>query len=389
MRLPAVHPFLLSLLKTGADSTAPARPSPESHDEWTTIVGDAVRHGLAAILYRRLNESGWIPKLPPAPMDELKAHVFKQAARNMSLAREAAAILRAFASRQVLCAPVRGLALAELLYGEITTRPMGDLDLLVRKEDLHAVAETLLELGFQAIDRRPGFARAYSNAMEFVKHSHGWVIVEPHWSIAYPPFADRVDMDAVWIRSTRGQVVGTDTWLLSPEDYLLHLCLHLIHRRDDAPLLWFYELDRFIRLTDVALDWSQVAQTARETGQTLLIAEVLERTRSLFETPIPQQVCSQVGWSAGDGVAHLLAGNSRADGRESLALFFAIKGLRAKMRYALALLFPSSEFMRVNYRLSSRSRIGFCYLRRIASLACKALKGILGLLAVRQGTLNR
>ena len=290
------------------------------------------------------------------------------------------------------CVPLRGPALADLLYGDATARPMGDLDLLVHKEDLQGVAVILKELGFQEMDRRPGFAQAFSYTLEFFKDGHSWVIVEPHWTIAYPPFADRVDMDMVWKRCVRGQVVGVDTWLLDRTDLLVHLCLHLIHRGDSAPLLWFYELDRLLRQEKTALDWAQVLLVARQAGLGLFLAEALGKVKSLFDSPIPDEVLSQlraqftacparaVGTSVESRMVRLLAGGSRVDGVESFALLFTIKGLRAKARYALALLFPSSQFMLLHYGLSSRKQLALCYLTRVVHLYWEGLKGVGGLL---------
>ena len=361
-------------------------PSSTEDQAWDSILSDAAAHGFMPLLYRWLNASGSDRQLPHPAIDRIKASAFRLAARNIVLAQELASILLTYETRQIPCAPVRGLALAELLYGDITARPMGDLDLLVRKDDLPSVAAALTGLGFREVDRRPGFARRYFNTLEFVKERHGSIIVEPHWTIAYPPFTDRIDMDAVWKRCVMGRVVGVETRLLAREDLLLHLCFHLIHRRDDAPLLWYYELDRLIRQTGAALNWPQVVLVAAEAGQALLLAESLEKVKGLFATPIPEQVFTQLEGSrtarrsAENRLARLLAGDSTADGRESLALFFALTGLRAKTRYALSLLFPSSEFMRLNYGPSNRRQLGLCYLARAARLAWEGLKGIGGLL---------
>jgi hypothetical protein len=378
MTPPAVHPFLMSLLRGAA--------APGEHD-WDTIVNDAVKHGLTSIVYGWLKVSASPPWPPPEVVDRIKAVVYSQAARNLRLAQELVSILRACKDRKIACAPIRGLALAEQLYGNIAARPMGDLDLLVRREALAEAAETLRESGYREIDRRPGFARAYSYTLEFVKDRHGWVIVEPHWTIAYPPFAERIDMEALWKRCARGQVVGVEAWRLSREDLFLHLCFHLIHRREDAPLLWFYELDRLLRQDGKTFDWAHVVEVARQSGQAVLLAEVLGGLKDLFNSPIP---VSQPGRSAARSMeqrmAGLLAGDSRADGRESLALFFTIKGLKAKLRYLCALLFPSPEFMRLHYGLSARRRLGLRYLARIARFAWEGLKGLAGLLVSTRPT---
>ena len=390
MTLPTVHPFLMGILR-GTDLEALVLPALEDQ-AWEKIVRDATQQELLPILYRWLKTSN-SGRMPPALiLDQIKERVWRLTAWNLVLAQELASILRAFEVRRVACVPLRGLALAELLYGDITVRPMGDIDLLVHKKDLPAVAETLNGLGFQELDRRLGFAQAFYYTLEFFKDRHNGVIVEPHWTIAYPPFGDRVNMDMVWKRCVRGQVVGIDTWLLDRADLIVHLCLHLIHHSDKAPLLWFYELDRFLRQEKAALDWSQVLRVARQTGLELLLVQVLGKVMDLFDSPIPDHVVSElrsqltphrgrvVGASVESRMVRLLANYSGVHGGEQFALLFTIKGLRPRFRYALALLFPSPQFMLLRYGLSTRKPLGLYYIARVVHLSWKGLKWLAGLL---------
>ncbi|MDD5559566.1 nucleotidyltransferase family protein [Candidatus Methylomirabilis sp.] len=378
-------------LLRGTQLEALAPPSPEDQ-AWEEIIRDATQQGLLPILYRWLktSDSRYLPSA--LRLDQIKEGVVGVAARNVVLAQELVSILQAFQVRQVACVPVRGLALAELLYGDITARPMGDIDLLVRKEDLSKVAEVLKGLEFQEMDRRPGFASAFSYTLEFFKDRHGGVIVEPHWSIAYPPFADRVDMEAVWERCVRGRVVDVDTWLLSREDLLVHLCCHLIHRGESASLLWLYEIDRLLRQEKATRDWPQVISLAQETGLALFVVEVLGKVKGLFDSPIPDDVLSQLraqrrpqpARAVESQLARLLMGESRLDGGESFAMLFTIKGMRAKLRYAVAILFPSPEFMRLQYGLSTRWQLPLAYLTRFFHLSWEGLKGVVGLFLSRR-----
>jgi len=247
------------------------------------------------------------------------------------------------------------------------------------------VAAILQRLGYREIDRRPGFAQAFCHTLEFFKDRHGWIIVEPHWTIAYPPFVDRVDMEGVWRRCSRGRVVGVDTWLLAPEDLLLHLCLHLVHRGGTAPLLWSYEIDRLVRQEEAALDWHRLVVTAREAGLESLLSRTLGKVRALLATPLPDRILDQLANAPApflEGrLVGLLAGGSSVDGKESLALLFTLKGFRAKLKYALALLFPSPEFMRVEYGLTSETQLGVAYLRRFRFLVWEGCRGIVRLIA--------
>ena len=387
MTPPPVHPFLMAILRgTGIESCA---PQPHDGQAWETIVREADQQGLTSILYRWLTESHPSHRPPKAVQEQLKASAVRMSARNLLLAEELASVLQAFARAGLACAPIRGLALAELFYGDITARPTGDIDLLVRKNDLEMVADRLSALGFQEMNHRPGFAQAYSYTLGFLKNRHGWIVAEPHWTIAYPPFADRVDMDAVWSRCVKRRVLGMESWSLGREDLLLHLSFHYLHHGGNAPLLWLYELDRLIRHDHTAPDWAHVTRLAAQMEQEMLLAEVLGKLTGIFDTPVPGEVLSQLATSAARAsnrspagafsgrLARSLAGMSPSAAREEVALFFALKGIRSKWRYLFALLFPSSEFMRLRYGLSSRSQLGFCYLRRTAHVVREGCKGIL------------
>ncbi len=380
------HPFLLELLR-GRQAEIHA-PTLRETSVWEQIISDAGKHALLPFFYRWLHQSAFESQLPPHLREQIRERVFGLAARNLILAQELATILRAFEARRLTCMPLRGLALAQQLYGNVTSRPSGDIDLLVPQATLPQAADTLRDLEYSEIDRCLGFAQAFSYTLEFVKDLHGWVTVEPHWTIAYPPFVHSIDMDAVWQRCTRGRVAGIEAWLLGREDLLLHLCFHLIHREDSAPLLWLYELDHLIRREVDSLNWTQIVLIARESGQELLVATVFERLKSGFDSPIPEQALSELTAPPAlratqlgtrllqQRVVGLFVRDGRLDGRESFALFFSIKGVRAKLRYAFAILFPSPKFMRLHYGLSTWGQLGVCYIRRLESFAWESLKGL-------------
>lgn len=385
-----VHPWLMSVAQ--GREAPDLVPPPSDPTAWEAIGEQAVRHGLAALCYGKLVQGGLCGRVPPGRLASLKRLASFWTARNLMLARELAVILRGCAARHLPCIPIRGPALAEDLYGEPTLRPMGDLDLLVRREDIAEIAVVLGELGFIEMDRRPGFARAFANTAEFVKEAHGWLTVEPHWSLAYPPFADRLDMDQVWRRSRRGVAVGMDTRVLSRTDLVLHLCFHLSHAAASAPLLWYGELAHLLRRDAGAIDWPEIVRIARATGQAPLVAAVLHTIKDLFDAHMPDALLTELTKAGAERHAHgagaplearlvrLLAEASHVDGRESLALLFALKGVRRKLRYAIGILFPTATFMRLHYGLPGRPRLCYWYLARLAFLTRESVKGLATLL---------
>jgi hypothetical protein len=348
--------------------------------DWREIVDEAIAEGLAPLLARWLTPS----QLPPAAAERLEQHCAGVAARNLLLGEELTVILGALEARGLRCAPLRGLALAERLYHDITVRPMGDIDLLVDKRDMAAVGGILQACGFRQFDRRPGFAHAFSYTGEFVKDRHGPIVVEPHWTIAYPPAADRIDMDHVWRRCRREATLGTETWRLDAAALLLHLCLHLVHRAPDAPYLWVYEIDRLIRREQLELDWTEFVELTTATGLAALVVETLSRVRAELGTPLPDDLYDRLSWRRAPWLerrlTRLLRPSSGVDGKESLALLFTLEGFRAKLGYVLALFFPTADFMMVQYGLTRRRQLGPAYLRRASRFSWEGMKGVVKLL---------
>lgn len=377
MTFPRVHPMLLALLNERERS---APPPALDRSGWDQFALDAEHHELAPWLYRWSCDH---PFAAPTQMhDRLKANVTALAGKTLVLADELAAILRALHRRKISCAPLRGLALAEYIPDTPSVRPMGDLDLLVKRKDYLGVRDALQQLGYTEVDRRPGFAEAYSYTLEFVKDRHGWITVEPHWTVAYPPFMDTINMKAVWSRCRRGTVAGVETWLLSREDLLINLCWHLHHKGADAPLLWWYELDLLVRRSAAAIDWPLFVLTIGPGAPAGLLADVLTTLVREFHSPIPDRAIAELSTSSSLPTPHsarLFTGPLAVDGAESLAQFCAIKGLRAKAVYACALLIPSREFMMMHYAPASPFQLYLQYARRALVCAWESLKGLVNL----------
>lgn len=372
LTVPSVHPALMALL-TGAP---PEREwlAALSQQDWETIVEDAVAQRLAPILFHWLDHSPHQLLLPGHSHQRLHRHILQQAAWNLLLTEELHRILVACETRHIRCLPIRGPLFAAQLYGESAVRQMDDLDLLVQHDDLPALKEIFDQLGYAAHEQRPGFLEAFSYSLEFYHPRHG-VIVEPHWTLAYPPFVTAAPMEPVWARTERRRILGIETSTLCHADLLLHLCLHLLHKGTQAPLLWYYEIDRLIRQNKDSLNWNTVVDQAREMGLAGLIAEVLATIAYHFHSPMPRSILNRLRTPSRNGalrspapVREWMLTHSSLNGREEFALLCSLPGLRSKLAYAAALLFPSPRYMAQRYALSGPLDLPRAYLGRISRL---------------------
>ncbi|MFC1628301.1 nucleotidyltransferase family protein [Gemmatimonadota bacterium] len=389
MRPDDLHPFLLALLQNLGHPN-PGDP-PISADEWERITGEAQDHRVASLLHASLQTSEGVDlhtSVPPEVITRLEAGRAAVTARNLLFSDELVSILGACEEQKIWCAPLRGFALAEDLFVDLSLRPMGDIDLLIRGADLEVISEVLLSLDYERMDRRTGYAADFYYTGKFIKDRHGWVIVEPHWSIAYPPFLDRFDMDAVRDRCRRGEVVGLEAWLLSPVDVLLNLCFHLVHEGREAPLLRHLEIDRLIRKYGPGLDWATVTSAANESGQGFFIHQVLGAVVEMFDTPVPAAVLAslpdELPRTRAGRIASFLADHGDIDGKESLALMLASKGVKVRIRYLLSLLFPATTFMRIQYELTRWYQYPYAYLKRFGYFLREGIRGVFTILRPRR-----
>ena len=378
LTLPSVHPFLMALLREGQTEKDQLAAFP--HHSWETIIEEAIAQRIAAILFRWLNNLNHQHLIPIHLLNLLTQQMVRQKAWNLLLTKELGRILAACQERGIACIPIRGPMFAVQLYGDCSMRRMDDLDLLVHREDLSAIKEIFDRLGYAPHEQRPGFLEAYSYSLEFIHPRHG-VIVEPHWTLVYPPFVATAAMEPVWARAVKQRLMDIDTWTLSQADLVLHLCLHLLHKGEHTPLLWYYELDTLIRRKRSPLDWNVFVQQAQAMGQAGLIADVLATLMHHFHSTIPDSTMSRLLGTAQPTPSipphqmrdHMLA-QSSLNGREEFALLCSLGGLRPKIQYVYALLFPSPEYMAQRYGMSSPMGLTMSYIARACHLSWEGCK---------------
>jgi hypothetical protein len=204
---------------------------------WEEVLASAFWHGIAPLLYNNLKDIQESYLIPREIMDQMRTAYHGNLARNMYLYAELKRILETFCDKGVKVIVLKGAALAKTVYGDIGLRPMGDIDLLVKREDLPHAENIMSGLGynFQG-NMSPDWYRENHQHISYV-HSEKNIPVEIHWHIANKshPFRIRnLGTDIIerwWERAQNIEVSGSKTLMLCPEDLILHLCLHFIKHR--------------------------------------------------------------------------------------------------------------------------------------------------------------
>lgn len=273
--------LLLECLSAGREPTA----------DWKEVVDVAVSEHVAPLLFRRLKESDVRDRVPAEAWQRLRLAYFASGDRNTRLFRELRIVLERLRSSGIPVIVLKGACLAEAVYGDIALRPMCDVDLLVPRAELPR-AEAVL-LGPAAVPRggvESGRAKTRHVPPVFVRD----LAVEIHWTIADPAGPVRVDPAGLWPRARPARVAGVEALSLSPEDLLLHLCLHFCCQNGCVGLRHLCDIAETIRRFRDEMDWPQVARSAREWGADRYAGLALFLVGSMLGANVPEDILEQL-----------------------------------------------------------------------------------------------
>ncbi|NGZ03015.1 MAG: hypothetical protein CV090_08195 [Nitrospira sp. WS238] len=378
LTLPAIHPFLADLLIEQVRMTQQPEAPPDQ--AWHRIVEDALAQRVAPLLYQWIDLPDHQSFMPSTLRSRLKQELMQHSAWNLLLTTELRVILAACDQQSIPCIPLRGPVLAEQLYGGCSVRQMDDLDLLIHRKDLPTVKNLFERLGYRQHEQRPGLHEDFSYSLEFVHPTHGF-LVEPHWTLAYPPHLEIGPMRPVWMRCQRRRWTDLDIHCLRAEDLVLHLCLHVQHKGRQAPLLWFYELDTLIRRHETSLDWNVFIEQVRLMEQSAATADVLTVLANTFHSPILDSVVKQLtdppSKSSSSRFCMIdkeILVQSLPNSGEEFAMLTSLQDFKDRLRYTLSLVFPSPQYMTRRYGTSAPVRLAGRYLARLCRIGVEGFR---------------
>lgn len=224
-------------------------------------------------------------------------------------------------------------------------RDMGDMDLLIKPDDLETSIAILESQGFVYTGAERGYHKKrgeagnwekllkWSNQFEFL-HRESGLLIELHTDFFHryrlyrfnlDPLLDKID--SFWERAVLSSELNC--LILSAEDRLLLLSIHNSIKRTAARKNFAFRniLDMKLILEKESLDWEMLFQIADETETLVFLIYSLEMTEMFFPGLVPTAMIEQA--------------NSRFSGRKKL--------LKSIMRRCYAGLDSSNHFFMFLY----------------------------------------
>jgi hypothetical protein len=315
--------------------------------------------GLAPFAFYRLKQAGLLDRLPVAEQATLREAFIWTTAANLLALGEARAWAGRFAEAGITAVWLKGVPLSLTVYPAPGARPMGDIDVLLPREQVKPALALI-----QAVTGAPP---AYLSAdiearVRLGPRSQGRMDV--HWDLL-PQMHLRRQADLDWFFSQQQTVVseGVSLQALRPEAHLLYLCAHAeIAHRGALALRHHFDLHRLITQTP-AFNWDIFVQQAAVLGWTQAVARGLAISVEAFGTPLPTDILTDLSKQRPAHESPLHTADHRILGNRWTCTIDYLGTLKwdARVRTAVALVFPPPAYMRWRYRLRRGWQVPFYY----------------------------
>lgn len=205
--------------------------------QWGRTLQIADWHRLSPSLFCHLRPRGDAPAEVHSALERV---YLANAARALFIASTRRRVIDALLAEGIPAMLLKGAALVDTVYPDPAQREMLDLDVLVAPDRLDAASAALAPLGYSPhlTNGRTDWAAEQTTAVRVrVDPHHGPALVgreqllavELHRHIAIAGEGTRFEIDDLW-RRARPSASGGHL-LPSPEDLLLHVCLHFTRNR--------------------------------------------------------------------------------------------------------------------------------------------------------------
>lgn len=258
--------------------------------DWDYVLECGFSYGIAPLIFHNLRKLPNADIIPQPVMDRLKLLHHVVGLRNMQLYGELHKVVKRLQDDGIPVILLKGAVLAEAVYPDAALRPMSDIDLLVKKTHLSAVQEILPELGYLPSSKLSAdFYEEHHHLMPYMKHDKS-VVVEIHHNIAPEPFASKINVSNLWEESELINTVGPDALTLSPEDLILHLCLHFADDLFVERVKVLVDISETIRHYGNGLDWRSIIRKSNLFGVGSFVYCSFYLAREIMDAAIPAHV---------------------------------------------------------------------------------------------------
>ncbi|WP_201006237.1 nucleotidyltransferase domain-containing protein [Paenibacillus glycanilyticus] len=309
--------FMLNLLRSDCPIDAGEAIRQSKDLDWQSFLKLVTYHETFPVLYPLLvqlnEEQRWTPDFV---MNKLKTVYSRNTFEMLHLRGEMERMNEKFADQGIRSLILKGPVLAAMLYGDISGRTSGDLDILVSKQDWDKCVKILLGEGYvrgEQYDESTEILNNTERKTHHISYIHPQkrIEIELHWRLN-PDSVIEPTFEELWSRR-QSSLLNKSVFTLGSEDLFVYLILHGT-RHAWTSLRWLMDIDRML---SGFMNWNRVNQLFAASRSTRLGGKALILSTQLLGSLLPEEAYAMTL----DPKAHRLAQLALIFIRQKVILF--------------------------------------------------------------------
>lgn len=267
----------------------PGRVAALSPRDWNDLMLRARERGLLARLGAQLVDRGLFDSIPAKARAQVHAACIAAESAQTAIRFEINRLLRALGKPDTPVILLKGAAYMMAGLPPARGRLVGDLDLMVPRERINSIEQTLVTKGWGVADLDDydqRYYREWAHEIPPLQHPERETPLDIHHTIV--PLTSRVRPDADALLAASVPLADPRLRVLAPADMVLHSAVHLFNDEVGKPLRDLFDLhDLLCHFGTREGFWIELIDRARLHGLGRPLYYVLRYTRALLGTSIP------------------------------------------------------------------------------------------------------
>jgi hypothetical protein len=356
--------------------------------DWDCFLRKARENGISAVVYSQLKEIRKdCPYIPSFVFKKLKKVYYLNATKNSLIFEELGKVLKTFRKTGLQVIILKGAVLAEKIYGNLALRPMTDVDLLVKKEDLWRLDEQLKNLGYRPSDisvEDIDFSSTYLTTLDYRSLSPNSPSFHTHWhfvnsTIPNESYIKNIKIEDIWRDAEKTKIADVETLVMAPHHLLIHLSEHALRVTHSlSKLSFFCDIDEVVNSYQERLDWELLIKESLKFNLNRMVFLSLYFTAKFLKTKIPKNVLLKLQpkrLSLGEKIfMNAISNNKRFPGLSYLVHLSMNKGFLKKMIFLGRTLFPPPQIITQRDYIPESGFSYIQYIKRIIEVLSRLAK---------------
>ncbi|MCP5267126.1 MAG: nucleotidyltransferase family protein [Burkholderiaceae bacterium] len=286
-------PLQVLLLHSAID---PHERALEAWREWNRRVDlerehvDVGSFRLFPLVYRRLLHAE-----PSAPHAKRLQGLYKRAwYENQFRLRAASVALQALARAGLDAMVLKGVAIAQTYYRDVGSRPMADIDILVRPGSIARAIAALAKAGWHVPPDGPRLSDALLRYRKSIvlRRADGMEL-DLHWAVL-DLRGDENACDSFWAAAVPVSLNRVPMRILCAADQLLHACAHGLVWNEVSPMRWIADAMMILEVAGDSMDWERLTSMAIGARVSCYLLAALEYLLDEFGAAVPDDVIARL-----------------------------------------------------------------------------------------------